>query len=103
MSYEIRRGRQYYYQVRRVNGRLVKQYLGSGVAAEQAAAEVARRQRDRADQLRLDLDFEQRLLPFRSDFEAFWQTSELILQMAFVAANYHCHRGEWRRRRESRN
>ena len=42
MSYEMRRGKRYYYCVRRVNGRLVKSYLGRGAEAEQAAAEVAR-------------------------------------------------------------
>jgi hypothetical protein len=101
MSYETRGGKQYYYQVRRVHGRLVKSYVGSGPVAEQAAADVARRQQERADAKRLCLEFETRLQAFRSDFEAFWSHSEQILQLAFMAANYHRRKGEWRRRRES--
>jgi hypothetical protein len=102
MSYETRSGKQYYYHVRRVNGRLVKSYLGNGPEAERVAAEVARRRQERLDQMRCNTSFETVLLSIRHDFEEFWGASELILQMAFRASNYNYDGNEWRRRREPR-
>lgn len=55
MSWEIRgNGRRYYYRVIRQNGRLVKQYMGSGKQALSAAAadEAARETRTGAAQSR---------------------------------------------------
>lgn len=103
MSFESRRGRQYYYQVRRVAGRLVKTYVGAGMEAEQAAADIAQRQVERAERKRRQQEVANQLLVLRSDFETFWLTSERILQMAFKAANFHCRKGEWRRHRDSHN
>ena len=99
MGYELRRGGRYYYTACRVDGRVVKTYMGNGVAAQRAAAEVAASKQDRLDRRRRDLEFAQQLMLLSKDFDQFWLASERILNLAFVAGNYHRHRGEWRRRR----
>ena len=53
MGWELRRGKQYYYRRKRVNGRSVKEYVGPGARGEQAAAEVAlRKAKKRAEHRR---------------------------------------------------
>ena len=45
MGWEQRGNNPYYYRARRINGRVVKEYVGTGASAEAAAAEdKARRQ-----------------------------------------------------------
>ncbi len=99
MSYETRRGQKYYYRGRRVDGRVVKKYLGRGPAAKRAAAEDAQRKLDRLDQRRRELALENRLALFLDEFDLFWTASGRALRIALLAHNYHRRRGEWRRRR----
>ena len=40
MGWEVRRGKRYYYRTERVNGRVVKTYIGSGPAAEEQTMSV---------------------------------------------------------------
>ena len=101
MSYETRRSQQYYYRARRVGDRIVKKYLGKGVAAKQAAHEDAQRKVARLEQRRRELQFENQLALLRDQFEQFWEASEGVLQVALFASNYYRRRGEWRRRRAS--
>jgi hypothetical protein len=101
VSYETRRGQKYYYRARRVEGRVVKQYVGRGPAAQQAADEDAQRRIDRLEQRRGELRFENQLSLLYEDFEQFWQASERAFRLALLACNYHRRRGEWRRRRGS--
>ncbi len=101
MSYETRRGQKYYYRGRRVDGRVVKKYLGRCPAAKRAAAEDAHRRLDRLEQRRRELALENRLALFLDEFELFWTASERVLRLACLACNYHRRRGEWRRRRAS--
>lgn len=100
MSYELRGAKRYYYSARRINGRVVKTYLGDGRCAQQAAAIVAERQRERMAQRRRDAEFQQRLVSLQGAFDQFWEPSERILHLVFMASNYHRRRGEWRRLRE---
>jgi hypothetical protein len=102
VAYETRRDRTYYYLACRVDGRVVKKYLGTGRAAQCAAAGVAQRQAARSAQRRLGVQFEEQLSLLRRDFEAFWMAAERVFRLAAAAANYHRRRGEWRRRRECR-
>ncbi len=99
MSYETRRGRKYYFGAHRAGCRVVKQYLGRGPAAKQAAAEVAQRNLDRLDQRRRELAWDNQLSILLDGLEQFWTASERALRIALLAHNYHRRRGEWRRRR----
>ena len=95
------RGR-YYTRSRKVNGRVVREYVGVGRVAELAAQldAIERQQREaeraarRAERTKLDaLDT---LLDELNDL------AELLARAALEAAGFHQHkRGEWRRRREA--
>jgi hypothetical protein len=98
MAWERRKGRNYYYRSRWVNGRVVREYVGTGVVAEMAArldAEAAEeralvqvaRLRTLAELEELDLMLEQ------IDREV-----NAAVSAAMAVAGFHWHRGEWRKK-----
>ena len=101
MGWEQRaRGGWYYTRSRRVGGRVVREYVGTGLAAALAAEldaqerveREARREALRATQT------EWESVDARVD-EVFQKTTTMT-RLALVLAGYHQHhRGEWRRRR----
>jgi hypothetical protein len=93
--------RGYYYRVRKVNGRVVREYVGAGEVAELAAQKDAldreRRRLEALEQSREKddmkaLDVHLKVVSDRIDLAA---------RAALLAAGFHQYkRGEWRRRRE---
>jgi hypothetical protein len=84
----------YYTRSRKVNGRVDREYVGTGWLAELAAqVDALEGQRRQEEQARLEaLDAPLSDLNDRAD---------LLARAALLAAGYHQHnRGEWRRRRE---
>jgi hypothetical protein len=102
MAWE-KRGRHgpYYTQSRRVDGRVVREYVGRGPLAEsiaqadEAEREARRLERGRErEQLEQDRELDQL-------FSAYSAGVDELLRGVLEAAGYHRHkRGEWRRRRE---
>jgi len=91
----------YYTRSRRVNGRVVREYVGRGpladiIAKADAAEREARllqRKRER-EQLEQDRELDQL-------FSAYSAGVDELLRGVLESAGYHRHkRGEWRRRRE---
>src|SRR4051812_33802742 len=98
MSWESRpRGGRYYTRSRRVNGRVVREYLGTGPRAEAAAA------RDRARR-RLAQAHRDARRALDADLGLLDAVAILLARADLVAAGYHQHaRGQWRKRRVRRN
>lgn len=102
MGWETRKGRgRYYTRSRRVNGRVVREYVGVGLMGELAAAtderrraklEVERAERKRQQAKAQGVVDALRVLGAAAD--------ELIAQR-LTEAGYHYHKGEWRRSRKS--
>jgi hypothetical protein len=93
--------RGYYYRVRKVNGRVVREYIGAGRVAE-LAAQVDALERDKrqleAQELRQK---KAELAALDDDIKALSNTTEVLAQAALLVAGYHRHkRGEWRKRRD---
>jgi hypothetical protein len=103
MAWEVRDGRRFYYRGARRDGRTVKEYVGTGPAAELAARldARARRERDRAAAaLKAE---ESRREPAERAAAEFERICELMVAASLHAAGYHRHRsGPWRRRRDGR-
>jgi len=93
----------YYYRSRKIGGRVVKEYVGGGLAGSLAEREdeARRRQRD-AERIALRLD--------RAAFDAaatahdeLSRAADAMMSAALLAAGYHRHdRGQWRKRRVRR-
>ena len=103
MGWEVRRGRKYYYRSRRVDGRVVKEYFGSGAAAEEAAridataAAEKRRQRERLH------EFITELAEINRRLDAQDVIVDAAVEAYMTAGGYHKCRGEWRKKRVKRD
>lgn len=92
--------RGYYYRVRKINGRVVREYIGKGLAGEQAAASDANRRAERQAQAEARKAEETRYDTLDHQVAQFCQGTDLIAQVALTSAGFHQHkRGEWRRKR----
>jgi len=103
MAWETRSGRPYFYHSARVDGRVVKDYVGTGPLAELAAkleAQDRRRRREAAEALRVD---QARVLLVEAASAALDAAVDGLVAAALLAAGYHRHNyGPWRRRRAAR-
>jgi hypothetical protein len=94
----------YYSRSKKVNGRVVREYIGSGYLAELIAEmDILARER------RL-LDAEERrrekaeLASLDAAMKALEEKTDLVVRAALTAAGYRQHkRGEWRKQRERAN
>lgn len=102
MGYEKRGGNLYYYKKKRVNGRVVSQYIGGGELArftyeldqadrELESMEQAERQAARAESILLDDQVNNTLEMMKTHVE-----------QALMEAGYHKVKGEWRKKRKPR-
>jgi hypothetical protein len=94
----------YYTRSRKVNGRVVREYVGTGPAGEMAARIDALdregRQLERESRLAARVELEALDAPL----EEFNDLAELLARAALVAAGFRQHkRGPWRKRRAQRD
>jgi hypothetical protein len=94
MSWETRRGgKRYYTRSRRVAGRVVREYVGTGGRAEEAAAADEARRRQW-------LSERDTLCALDALLDQFHTLADLLVEATLLAAGYHRHnRGQWRKRR----
>jgi hypothetical protein len=100
MGWVVRGDKQYYYRsFRRPGGGFRREYIGSGPAADLAAAlDAHRRQQRRAQREALWADREA-WGEVAAVLDELIVTSDLLMQACLLVAGYHLHqRGEWRRR-----
>lgn len=100
MGWETRkRGGRYYIRSKKVNGRVRREYIGGGevgrLASEMDAlereerrieAEAIRRERVRSEELDGNVD-------------SIWRAVEDLVKTILENVGFHCHKGEWRRKR----
>jgi hypothetical protein len=93
--------RGYYYRVRKVNGRVVREYIGAGKVAELVAQmDALERERRGLEALKQRQEKEE-LKGIDADLKAVNERIDLAARAALLAAGFHLHkRGEWRKRRE---
>jgi hypothetical protein len=99
MGWEQRGRHRYFYVVRRLNGRVRKEYMGRGPAAVAAAEQVAVRKADRAaEQERRESE-----LVLADQVAAIGAEANTLLEAALLAAGFHRpQRKPWRKRRSRR-
>ena len=90
----------YYTRSRKVNGRVVREYLGTGEAAEQAARlDASARQGREARRAERD-----ELAALDASLDDLAEETDLLARAVLAAAGYRRHhRGEWRRKRGHTN
>ncbi len=99
MAWETRGGRRYYYEKKRVDGRVVSRYVGCGLAAQLAEnvnemlrieREVLREESRRQAALDREID---------TQIRTAMRAVKLVTDAALFVAGYHKHKGQWRRKR----
>ena len=101
MAWERRGSNLYYYQSQRVDGQVRKKYVGAGEVAQAIARSDKTIRQSRAAQserARVELE-EARTLA--SAGEELCEAAEILAVAQLVAAGYHRHKGEWRRKRRA--
>ena len=99
MAWESRGGRgKYFTRSRRVDGRVVRQYFGAGIAGELAAAEDDLRRVERRIDLRQCRQEQERHDTLVAPLENLSALSDLLVRAVLIGLGYHQHGGEWRRR-----
>src|SRR5262245_39804097 len=91
----------YYTRSRKVGGRVVREYVGSGLPAILAALADTEARRERAEQERAFRDEKAARRAAEAELDGMIELTDLAARAALLAAGFHQHkRGEWRRRRE---
>jgi len=104
MGWVVHGKKRYFYRSRRIAGRAVNEYVGSGLVGEAAASAIAQRRAHRtaeAENCRVELA---RLDAAAEPLMVLCSGADLLSRAALVLAGYHQHdRGEWRRRRNGKH
>ena len=100
MGWEERGGRLYYYRKRREDQTVISEYVGSGHLAELAAQldELRREEQEEARQheRKKREEAEQQAQRVRAVMDSI----RIFTHASLLAAGYHTHKGQWRKRRE---
>jgi len=100
VAWEERGGRLYYYRSRRIDGRVVKEYVGSGPPVELIAGEEEATRRTERARRKTEKAERERLEAFDREIDAACEAIDLLARAALVGAGYRQHiRGEWRLKR----
>ncbi len=99
MAWERRGDRLYYYRKRRQGSRVVSEYVGAGEHAEAAARRDALARADRERTRQEQLRERERLLALEQAGSDAEEQVRMVTQAWLLAAGYHAHKGQWRRRR----
>jgi hypothetical protein len=95
------RGGLYYTRSRKVDARVVREYIGGGILGELAARMDEHERRQRKEQAAYWEEEQQDLDVLEALVDELAEASDLLTRAALLAAGYHLHnRGEWRLRRE---
>jgi hypothetical protein len=90
----------YYYQSRRIDGRVVREYIGTGYVAG-LIAQLDALEREKRHLEKVDLHLQKVALEaLDDDVKVLSEITDLVARAALLAAGYHQHKRQWRKRRE---
>ena len=92
-------GRRYYTRSVREGGRVRKEYVGGGPVAELVAQMDALERQEREQERRERREERARHAALEAPLTQLCEATDLLAQVALVAADYHRHKGQWRKRR----
>src|SRR5262249_54878633 len=99
MGWKTINGRQYYYTCERVGGKVQTRYVGTGLFAGLAAQLEADRRAEEADKRDERRAERERDEAKERELADWFDAVEALADATMLAAGYHKHKGQWRRRR----
>jgi hypothetical protein len=102
MGWEKRdRGGLYYTRSKKVDGRVVREYVGGGTLGHIAALQDAQERQRREQEAALWKEERERLEALVAPVEDLCEATEILYRAALLSAGFRRHqRGQWRRKRE---
>jgi hypothetical protein len=101
MAWEVRGGRHYYYRSRRIDGRVCKEYVGTGPVADIVAQWDEQDRRGREEETEALREERRHVEGLEEPIRELCDAAETLARAALVASGYRQHnRGEWRKRHE---
>ena len=102
MAWEKRkRGGAYYTRSRKVDGRMVREYVGAGIRGEIAARMDAKERQRREEEAAAWREEQERLEELAGLVDELCEAVETVARATLLTAGFRQHnRGEWRRRRD---
>jgi hypothetical protein len=95
------RGGLYYTRSRKVNGQLVREYVGGGLLGQLAARMDAEERRERQQEAAAWKEGREQIEALTAPVEELCEGVEILARAALLVSGYYRHnRGEWRKRRE---
>jgi hypothetical protein len=96
------RGGLYYTRSKKVDGRVVREYVGTGALGELAARLDAEERRRREGEAAAWREERERMDALEAPVAELCEAAEVLARAALVCAGYRRHnRGEWRKRRDA--
>lgn len=96
MSWQKQHKKSYYYRSKRINGRVVTEYVGSGQnIAQSIQAEAAQRAAERAAL--------QRYEQIKQQLDECEELVRILTYATLLINGYHQHKNQWRKKRVKRN
>jgi hypothetical protein len=103
MAWEQRGSHTYYYRSVRRNGRVTKEYLGTGPLAALSVAADAQRQAQRQAEAEAWRQEQAALDALDQQIDAWWDTGAVLLKAILYTEGFYQHdRGTWRKRANPR-
>ncbi len=101
MPWEKRqRGGSYYTRSRKVNGRVIREYVGGGARGHLAALTDSQRRLRREEEATAWKNEQARMEALAAPVEELCEHAEVLARATLLAVGFHRHkRGEWRKRR----
>ena len=99
MGWEVHGRCRFYTRSRKVAGRVVREYVGTGAVAELAAAADALRRADRRAAMEARRAEEDRWRAALGPLLALSRVADLMARAALLAGGYHRHARTWRKKR----
>jgi hypothetical protein len=94
------RGGLYYTRSRKVDGRVVREYVGGGLLGQLAARMDAEERRRREEEVAAWKEEQERMEALTAPVEELCEGVEVLARATLLASGFHRHKGEWRKRRE---
>ena len=98
------RGGLYYTRSRKVNGRVLREYVGGGALGQLAARLDAEERRKRQQEVAACEEEREQMEALVAPVEELCEATEILARAVLLAAGYHRHnRGGWRKWRERKD
>jgi len=99
MGWEKRGFGQYYYRKKRVNGRVVSEYVGAGILAEATQTLDQMESENRELQRQIEKDQKEKAAAVDQAIDQNLESIGKLIESVLLEHGYHKARGEWRKKR----